>query len=165
MKVCLRFSTQRWDIASALIRWRTECKHSHVEFEYEDGWTLGARFSLRGKIARWLGWPLCWIDLDGVQFRPPRENRKQVNVLRLTYPGIDQALDWFHANRLHAPYDLLGIIGIATARGWDDSHDNFCSEGMAEAAASVGIKFQNLSPQATTPRDIEISLSVSNVLA
>lgn len=158
--VRLRLSTEKWSIVSAMIRWKTDCKQSHVEFEYPDGWTLGARFSLRGKIARCLGWPTCWMDLDGVQMRPPRENRKQMAVVHVLFAGIDYAAKWFYMNRLHAPYDLLGVLGIGAARGWDDSHDNFCSEGVTESALAVGVRFQNQTPQATTPRDILISSAV-----
>jgi len=160
--VKLRLSTERWSLVSALIRWGSDSRHSHVEYEREDGWTLGARFSLWGKFARKLNWPKRWLKLDGVQWRPPKASRKQVDVLYLSFPGIEQAAEWEEKNRLGAPYDLLGIIGIVTARGWMESNDAFCSEVKQEGAIAVGLShgrgFQNCAPQAMKPRDIEIGL-------
>jgi hypothetical protein len=153
----VRLSTVKWSLVSAVIRWRSECDQSHAEFEFEDGSTLGARFSLRGKIARWLGWPKRWQYLDGVQLRPASANRKQSKIIRLTFDRIEEAAVWFRLNRLGAPYDLLGIVGIGTARGWDDSHDNFCSEGIHESAMAVGTVLQDCASQAVLPRDIKIS--------
>jgi hypothetical protein len=161
----LRLSTVYWSLISWLIRWGSDSKHSHVELERADGWTLGARFSLRGKIARNLGWPNQWLHLDGVQWRRP--DATQSNVVYFTYPGIEQAARWIEQNRLNAPYDLPGIIGIVTAKGWDESGDAFCSEVAQEAAVAVGLSggkgFQNCSPQATKPRDIEISLAITKL--
>jgi len=161
----LRLSTVRLCLVSFLIRWLSDSEHSHIELEREDGWTLGARFSLRGKIARWLGSPKAWLDLDGVQWRPP--DAIQTDVLYFTFPGIEGAIDWVEKNRMGAPYDLIGILGIVTAKGWTDSHDAFCSELAQEVAQAVGVcqgrGFQNCSPQATKPRDVEISLMITPV--
>jgi hypothetical protein len=163
----LRLSTERWSVVSALIRWRCDSKSSHIEYECDDGWTLGARFSLRGKIARVFGYPKCWLKLDGVQLRPPSANRKQTSIRYFTFDSIEQAYHWEFDNRLDTPYDLMGILGIVTARGWAKSGDAFCSEVKQEGAIAVGAGggkgFQNCAPQACTPRDIEISLIVKEI--
>lgn len=157
----LRMSTEKWSLLSAAIRWGSDSKISHIEYELEDGSTLGARFSLRGKIARFFGKPACWLNFDGIQFRPASANRKQTTVIHATFAGIEDAFNWLAHYRLGRPYDLLGILGIITARGWSDNNSSFCSKAIQESATSIGTPLQRCEPQATKPRDIEISLAIT----
>lgn len=157
--IVLRFSTDSGSLISALIRWRTESKISHVEFELPTGWTFGARFSLRGKIGRWFRIKR-WQRLDGIQLRPPEDNANQTNVIRATFPGLAEAFIWACKNRAHWPYDLLGIAGIISAQGWHSRRARFCSDLIEEAAAAVGQPLLNCDPAAIAPRDLLISPSL-----
>lgn len=154
--VRVRFSTCRWSIVSALIRWHTDSQFSHVEFELPGGATLGSRFSLRGKLARCFGWNF-WRDLDGVQVRPPTANRRQTLVAYKTFPKIEDAAIWGYKNRVDSPYDLLGILGIVSATGWAESHDDFCSEFVTECANAVYVIPQNNPAHKTVPDHLYIS--------
>lgn len=155
--VRLRFSTSS-GIISWLIRWRTEGRRSHVEYEFANGWTLGARFSLRGKIGRVLG-IAAWCDLDGVQMRPPAANRQQREVRWAVFPGIQQAAAWGYANRLGYPYDLLAILGIVLATGWHSAKKRFCSWFTDETAQlGAGYQFTYADASCITPRDLDILL-------
>jgi hypothetical protein len=136
----LRFSTQR-AIDSALIRWRSDAHISHVEFEREDGWTLGARL------------------FGGVALRPPSACQRQYNVIHATFPGIQAAYDWGLANRLGWKYDALGILGIATARDWHNKVGRFCSEFVLESAEETGtfLLSQIVKMWQISPRDLVLS--------
>lgn len=158
MKHCLRFSTHRRDPISWAIRVRTDWGRSHVEFEREDGWTLGARFSVRGKLSRTFKLPF-WKDLDGVQWRPPAQGA-QVNVAKYTFEYIELAVEWMDKNLLGRPYDVLGCAGIILATDWHSPYKQFCSAAIQRSAAARGIYFQSryeTAPWQLTPRDIEIS--------
>lgn len=144
--VRLRFSTEPSSILSAFIRWRTDCAISHVEFEREDGWTLGSRYS------------------DGVRLRPPEANAKQAHVLHGTFPKIEEAYAWALQNRLGWPYNVWGIFGIATAKDWHDKNARFCSELIYESAEAVGTCLLNRYTTAwwqIAPRDLVISPAVT----
>lgn len=160
MIVLLRFSTEKYSLLSALIRWRTESKVSHVEFELAGGWTFGSRLSIRGKLGRKFNIKR-WQGLDGVQLRPPTENRKQSAIVHATFLLIDEAYRWGFVNRCNYPYDTAAIMGIITARGCADKDDRFCSEFVDECAQAVGVELLHNSRQAMTPRDILISPQVT----
>ena len=143
----LRFSTQVWAIDSALIRWRTQCDQSHVEFEREDGSTLGARFP------------------DGVLERPKSANVHQSRVVHATFPEIDKAHDWVLKNLLGAPYNWKGIIGIALARDYELKGAVDCSQTVA-LGAWYGCNTQLLNPTVIawwkqTPRDLLLSTQLT----
>jgi len=137
-----------------------------VEYITSDGWTLGARFSLRGKIANWMLKYFditihSWIGLDGVQRRPPSSTRKQSNVIEVTFPKIELAYQWLWVKRLNWPYDLQGILGIATARGGASKTDEFCSRAITDSILATSDWFPlHMSSQAVTPRDM---LAVFNI--
>jgi hypothetical protein len=138
--ITLRFSTECAP-DSALIRWRTDAHISHVEFEREDGWTLGARL------------------FGGVALRPPSACRRQYNVIHATFNGILEAYAWTLNNRLGAKYDALGIIGIATARDWHNKAGRFCSETILEGAEQTGIYLLSriVKMWQISPRDLILS--------
>ncbi len=125
MSIRLRFSTEPTSILSAFIRWGTDCHISHVEFEREDGWTLGSRFP------------------DGVQLRPPEANARQRCVEHRTFDRIDEAYEWVLKNRLGWCYNTLAIFGIITARDWHSNKCRFCSEAIYEGAEAVGTYLLN----------------------
>lgn len=154
--VRLRFSTEPWSLTSALIRWRTMCKQSHVEFELANGLTFGARFSLRGKIGRYFG-IRAWSLLDGVQWRGQDANKHQQRIIHATFPGIEKAYTWAVNHKAQCPYDVKAILGIITSRGWACQDSEFCSDLIAQAAEETGVRLLDNSAWATTPRDLLIS--------
>lgn len=133
----LRFSTARWDLASTFIRWRTESKISHVElWDSVTGETLGARL------------------IGGVKVRQASEQRKQINVVLVPVQWAADAWLWIIRNELGRKYDLEGIFGIVTSHGEADRQRCFCSELIAKYLHATAQFPWNLSPQATTPRDL-----------
>jgi hypothetical protein len=98
-----------------------------------------------------------------VQLRPASENRKQTLVCFKTFDRIEDAYKWGIDFRMGVPYDLIGILGLATAEGWANRKAAFCSEFVTECANSVGVYPQNCSPQATSPRDLLISTALRGV--
>jgi len=165
MTYLLRFSTTRWDFISWAIRVRTDWGRSHVEIQRDDGWTLGSRFSLLGKLSRQFHLPF-WKNLDGCQWRPPSANRKQVNVARFTFTGIDQVAEWMSNNLVDWPYDILGCAGIILATDWHSVHKVFCSYAIQLGGDHFGIYFQErdeTAPWQLTPRDINISNILTRV--
>lgn len=162
----IRFSTENYSLLSALIRWRTECKQSHVEFIDADGWTLGARYSLVGKILRKLGIKNTgWKYLDGVYTRPPEANTKQSNVIEIEVPNADEMYAWGKENKYAQPYDVLGILGIASAKGWDRDTEEFCSKFMVDCEIGIHNWTYDWAPQAVTPRDFLMVLKKRLLLA
>lgn len=116
MPIRLRFSTSS-DPVSALIRWRTVSPVSHVEFERDDGSTLGSRYPA------------------GVCLRPSEANRGQRNVVHATFHGIELAYSWVLRYRIGFRYDLLTDIGIGLDRtSWHDRKQRMCSETVLEGA-------------------------------
>lgn len=130
---------------SRAIRWRIDSAISHVEFwDSETGETLGARFP------------------DGVKFRPPSENLAQAHIILATFPGIEYAYEWVRMWRVGRPYDLKGIIGIATAQDWHAKRGRFCSEIVLEGAEHRPKTFKDLLNRNVrmwriTPRDLLLS--------
>ena len=147
--VKLRFSTEIWAPDSALIRWRTQCAWSHVEFEREDGSTLGARFS-----------PFSKKD-DGFIERPVSANSKQARVVHYTFPGIELAHEWGMNNLLGHPYDWRGILGIALARDVSANGSVFCSYAIFLCALYGALRKlvndQTICDYKFTPRDLLLS--------
>lgn len=84
----MNYPVLRFSAGDALVRHFTNCPVGHVEFEREDLWTFGSRLD------------------GGVKWRPPSESNQQ-NVIRATFPKIDQALAWAAANRDGFPYDSI----------------------------------------------------------
>ena len=142
----LRFSTTRSLIPSALIRWRTQCAQSQVEFIRGDGFTLGSR------------WSLSKAD-NGVRLRSPLSIADQCSVLEATFPGIDQAL-MEGLKLIGTPYNLKGIFGIAAAKDWTEQGHLDCSNFVFTAAERAGIQLLNpkdIAPWKITPRDLQLS--------
>jgi hypothetical protein len=142
----LRFSTTRSLIPSALIRWRTQCAQSHVEFIRGDGFTLGSR------------WSLNRAD-NGVRLRSPISIAEQRSVLEATFPGIDQAFTE-GLKLTGTPYNLKGIFGIAAAKDWTEQGSLDCSNFVFTAAERAGVQLLNpkdIAPWKITPRDLQLS--------
>jgi hypothetical protein len=146
MNVRLRFSTTRSFIPSALIRWRTQCAQSHVEFIRDDGFTLGARWSLRKED-------------NGVRLRSPISIVEQINVIEYTFPEIEKA--WTEGLKLvGTPYNLRGIFGIVAAKDWTQTGHMDCSNFAFEASRRAGRELlnpQEIAPWKITPRDLQLS--------
>jgi len=147
MPVRLRFSSTRSLIPSALIRWRTQCWQSHVEFELPDGSTLGSRWSLNSAD-------------NGVRIRPPQACHGQINVTHKTFTGIEDAAA-FCRTLIGTPYNLKGIFGIATAKDFYDENALDCSHAVfisAEKGAHVLLLNPiDIQPWKITPRDLLLS--------
>lgn len=142
----LRFSTEKWAIDSALIRWKTDSKISHVEFENDvDGSTLGSRFSL-------------FPSDSGIRIRPYWANSKQTHVVHATFDGIELAYAWVLKNRLGWGYDVKGILGISTVSDWHSRHGRDCSATVfegAEIGASIELlKLKDKALWYVTPDDL-----------
>lgn len=174
----LRFSTELKSPISALIRWRTDWHHSHVEYQLDSGWTVGSRFSLQGKIARFVqkrfGHTIkSRINLDGVQLRPPSANKNQCVDPRskycvsfATFTNIEQCCEWVQKNRIGFKYDLLAIFGIVTGRNWHCKDGRFCSDVISESGEPFNTYFQNryeTAPYELAPRDLEISTAIVEI--
>ena len=142
----LRFSTTKSIIPSGLIRWRTQCDESHVEFIRGDGFTLGSR------------WSFNKAD-NGVRLRSPLSIVDQCRVLEATFPGIDLAF-MEGLKLVGTPYNLKGIFGIAAAKDWTDQGRLDCSNFIFTAAQRAGIQLLNpkdIAPWKITPRDLLFS--------
>jgi len=148
MPIVLRASTTRSFIPSAVIRWRCDFPISHIEFQREDGSTLGAR-----------------ADGLGVAERPASENRQQRDVIIATFDGIEHAHDWVMANRLGWKYDYKGIFGIACGReDWHAARARECASVVLEGAEEGAHNFlfnRDMAVWQVTPRDIMVSPRVS----
>lgn len=135
---CIYLSTEKYDIASALIRFGTRSEWSHAGF-YHDGRTFSAM-------------------LDGVKWR---DVNKKAKMLFLDVDGVDRALDWALTQE-GKPYDRSAILGIALDRDWAEEDSWFCSELVAASFLKTGNNLFNMMAKASriTPRDLLLSLKV-----
>ena len=151
--IYLRFSTTRTLIPSAIIRWRTQCAISHVEYwDSESGFTLGSRWSRRHFE-------------NGVQWRSRRYCEEQTNVILARFAGIELA---YRAGQkfLGYGYNLKAIFAMVLANDWESKGKMFCSEFIVRSAEEAGIKLVNdrvIAERKITPRDILLSTSVEVV--
>lgn len=144
--IWLRFSTSSSLIPSALIRWRTQCAQSHVEFIRDDGFTLGSRWSF-GKAD------------NGVRLRSVSSILDQRDVICATFVGIQGAYEE-GLKLIGTPYNLKGIFGIAAAKDWTDQGSLDCSNFIFLAAQRAGVLLLNpkdIAPWKITPRDLLLS--------
>lgn len=130
------------DLVSLLIREKTFCDYSHVEFVLDDGTTLGAHAS------------------GGVRVRPANyDTFTKVAVFDVTVTDEEKSkiLAFAHA-QLGKPYDFGAIAGLVVNRDWRDPSKWFCSELVTAA-------FEQAKPllrvadsiDRITPRDVLLS--------
>lgn len=139
----LRFSTTKSIVPSAFIRWRTQCAQSHVELINDDGFTLGARWSLHKSD-------------NGVRVRPPSSTAGQINVVHATYPGIEKAWE-IGLSYVGTPYNLRGILGIALAKDLTNPGEVDCSHYQLMLSYLVGwplLSDRVMADWKITPRDL-----------
>jgi hypothetical protein len=144
----LRFVTED-DLISALIREKTWCDYSHVEFVLDDGTTLGARSS------------------GGVQIRPAN----YANFSKIQQFAVDCTVEQkfqiesFAQSQLGKAYDTGAIAGLMAHRDWRDPDKWFCSELVA-AAFEQAVPLLRIpdSVDRVTPRDLLLSVKLrSNI--
>lgn len=144
--VRLRFVTED-DLVSALIREKTWCDYSHVEFLLDDGTTLGARSS------------------GGVQIRPTdyaKFSKIRVFSVACTVEQKFQ-IESFAKAQVGKAYDTGAIAGLLAHRDWRDPDKWFCSELVA-AAFELAVPLLRIpdSVDRVTPRDLLLSVRLEN---
>lgn len=149
MDHCLFLSTERLDVASALIRWKTEADWSHVGFmRLADGATFSA---------------MC--DSQGVAWRPANPKAKILKLSHAAPEAIDKALA--HAlTQAGRPYDRLDIVGIALGRNWFTADRFICSTLVCWAFEQIYMDLLNatfIPREHITPRDILLSPYVTEL--
>jgi uncharacterized protein YycO len=132
------------DIISALIRDKTWCAYSHVEFILDDGTTLGAHAD------------------GGVRIRPiDYAVFTAVKVITITVTEEQKAavLAFAHA-QVGKAYDMGAIAGIVLHRDWRNADKWFCSE-LVVAALEQGNVIHRIADNVDriVPRDVLIILS------
>jgi uncharacterized protein YycO len=146
--ITIQLSTQKWDIASALIRWFTWSDFSHVDIVITSAVEevlIGSRLS------------------GGVKVRPSNyakfSKTKRLSV-ELSYES-ETELYQFLFKQLHKPYDWRAILNFAfhRRRNWKEDDSWFCSELVAAAFDNVRHPLLNIAENdRVTPRDVEVSL-------
>lgn len=143
MSITIRFVTED-DLVSALIRDKTWCDYSHVEFVLDDGSTLGAHFD------------------GGVAIRPAdysKFTKLQLFVIPCT-PEQKEAILYFANFQLGKPYDTEAIAGMVAHRDWSDEGKWFCSELVTAAFHYGGLPLIRVPDNVDriTPRDLLLSV-------
>jgi hypothetical protein len=113
------FSTEKWDLVSALIRWKTDSEFSHCGFWLSGGWTLDSRYDPFNR------------HRNGVQFRSPKQHRKWTRLELYWHPLIDLAIEEGIQLVGNTPYDVSAIFGIALEKDWHARHEKICSEFLS----------------------------------
>jgi uncharacterized protein YycO len=139
----LRFVTCG-DLVSALIRDKTFCAYSHVEFVLNDGTTLGAHAE------------------GGVAIRPANyDNFTKIAVFNVPVATdeVKASILAFAMAQVGKPYDFGAIAGLVLNRDWRNTSKWFCSELVA-AAFEQGQPLLRVadSVDRITPRDVLLSL-------
>jgi uncharacterized protein YycO len=133
------------DLVSALIRDKTFCAYSHVEFVLDDGTTLGAHAS------------------GGVAIRPANYDvftKIAVFAVSVSQSQKDVIFSFAQA-QVGKPYDFGAIAGLVVDRDWRDTSKWFCSELVAAAfeQAEPLLRVPD-SVDRITPRDLLLSLGL-----
>ncbi len=121
-----RFITEA-KLTSWLIRAFTWSRWSHVEFEWDNGTWLGARYK------------------GGVKPRPAdycRPSREQIVEIAVT-EGQHALWQEFCDAQIGKPYDLTALFGIVLHRDWTEPDSWFCSELYCAAMAAAGLLMLN----------------------
>ena len=138
----IRFVTED-DLVSALIREKTWCDYSHVEFVLDDGTTLGAHFD------------------GGVRIRPA-DYAKFTKIAEFAVSmTVEQkfAIMSFAQAQIGKAYDTGAIAGVLLHRDWRDADRWFCSELVAAAFEhAVPLLSVRESVNRIVPRDLLLSL-------
>lgn len=138
----IRFVTED-GLISALIREKTWCDYSHVEFVLDDASTLGAHFS-GGVAIR----PADYATFTKIEeFDIPVSAEQKQLIMNFAYAQVGK------------PYDTGAIAGIVAHRDWSDPGKWFCSELVA-AAFNVALPLIRVPDNVDriTPRDLLLSV-------
>lgn len=139
----LFMSTEKNDIVSAIIRWRTTSDWSHTGFiRLEDMWTFSAM-----------------SDGKGVAWRAPNPKAK---VLILDVEGVDAAFSKALTQEGKG-YDFKDILGLATGKNLDDPKRFICDELVFWSFQQTGNPLLNhtfMPLEHLTPADILLSPKV-----
>jgi uncharacterized protein YycO len=140
--VTIRFVTCD-DIVSALIRDKTWCDYSHVEFVLDDGTTLGAHAD-RGVAIRPANYD---VFTKLAVFAVPMTEEQKAAIMSFAKAQLGKA------------YDKDAIAGIVFHRDWRNPNEWFCSELVA-AAFEQALPLLNVPDNVNriTPRDLLLSL-------
>ena len=129
--VVLQFSSEP-KLHSALIRWFTNSKFSHVDFVMPDGKLMGARF--RG----------------GVQIRP-KDYTTFTNIERYAvYTDKADAIYAYAQSKIGTPYDFEALFAFAFNKNWENDNKLFCSNFTAISFKEGGLL--SLNPDADVKR-------------
>lgn len=140
--VQLQFSTERWCLDSALIRFLTWSDISHVDI------ILPVTGQLLGAQVR------C-----GVHIRPP-SYAKFTHIIRAEVEHSASIAGQVHNLAMQEcgkPYDRGGIFNFFLHRNWRSTDRWFCSELIAwvfEKAGSPLLNAENIPHNRVTPRDL-----------
>lgn len=138
----LLFTTKKRSPVSALIRFFTWSKYSHVDVIMSDenlvigaypgtGVTIAGRHQRVAESKRW-----AIMDLGDVPIEYVEEHLKS---------QIDKKYDWG------------GVLGFLSRRNWDKDDRWFCSELVVWACEQVGYRLFAERSNRITPRDLYIS--------
>lgn len=134
-KTLLRFSADN-RFLSWLVRQRTGCEYSHVDFWLPDGSLLGA------------------LPGVGVVKRPvPKKERS------LIYEVDTDSGHLYAMTQVGKPYDWLAIAGLAIPlpRPWQHPDRWYCSEIVATSLLQAGCSVVSTNSWGVTPRDLLLS--------
>jgi len=133
---------RRPTLGSALIRWFTWSRWSHVAVTFDGHTVIDTTFKHGGaKVHSWRAFTDDYADRE---------------ILDMPLPDEAAAERWL-LRQLHKPYDWTALVGLVLrSRRWADADSWFCSELVAAACAAGGLPLFREDAARITPRDLAV---------
>lgn len=146
-------------VLSRVIKYYTKEPYSHVSIAFDI--ELNELYSF-GRLRPWNPLIAGFVNEDiengtYARFKQTVYGLYTMNITDKQYKQLRKKISEFKRNADRSKYNLLGLIGVAVGHPIAREDAYFCSQFVAEAFETSGIKLFDKPPALVTPRDFRTS--------